>query len=188
MGLAWGAIAGFSGGLVDTVMMRLVDAMLSVPRVLLVLTVITLWPPGVFSLVLVLGFTGWFGVSRLARAEALVIRQREFLVASRALGVSPLRLLVRHVIPHASGPVLIASTIAVGHAIVLEAGLSFVGVGVQPPTASWGTIIRDGWDTFAQTWWMTLFPGIALIGTSLAVNTIAGLLRTTFDPRQLPRR
>lgn len=188
VGLLWGAIAGFSGGVTDTIMMRLVDAMLAVPRVLLVLTVISLWPPTVTSLVLVLGFTGWFGVSRLARAETLALRQREFLMASRALGVSPLSILVRHILPHAAGPVLVAATIAVGHAIVLEAGLSFLGVGVQPPTASWGTIISDGWDSFAQTWWMTLFPGIALIGTALAVNTVAGLLRSRINPRQLPDR
>lgn len=188
VGLLWGAIAGFAGGAVDVVMMRIVDALLAVPRVLLVLTVVSLWPRTVTTLVLVLGFTGWFGVSRLARTETLAVRRREFVAASRALGVPPWRLLVVHVLPQASGPVLVAATIAVGHAIILEAGLSFFGVGVQPPTASWGTIIRDGWDTFAQTWWLTLFPGMALIATALSVNTIAALLRTRIDPRQLPGR
>jgi peptide/nickel transport system permease protein len=188
VGLLWGAIAGLAGGAIDIVMMRLVDALLSMPRVLLVLTVGSLWPRTVTALVLLLGLTGWFGVSRLARAETLSVRGREFVMASRALGLTPAQLLRTHILPHATGPVLVAATIAVGHAIVLEAGLSFFGVGVQPPTASWGTIIRDGWDTFAQTWWLTLFPGVALVVTGLCVNTIAGLLRTRIDPRQLPGR
>lgn len=189
VGLLWGATAGFFGGLVDSFLMRAVDTCLAIPRVLLVLTVLSLWPavtPG--GLILVLGLTGWFGVSRLARAEALGMRSRDFVAAARALGVSRRAILVRHVLPHALGPVLVATTIAAGNVLVLEAGLTYLGVGVAPPTATWGSIIADGRDTLQLTWWLTLFPGIALVGTSLAVNALANRLRGAIDPRHLPGR
>ncbi|MGQ0649498.1 MAG: ABC transporter permease [Gemmatimonadaceae bacterium] len=189
VGLAWGATAGFFGGWIDAALMRTVDTFLAIPRVLLVLTVVALWTrPSVAGLIVVLGLTGWFGVSRLARAEALVVRSRDFVSAARALGVSRRAILVRHVIPHALGPVLVAATVAIGNVIVLEAGLSFFNVGVRDPTASWGTIIRDGRESLALTWWMTVFPGLALIGTSLAVNSVASRLRSAINPRQLPGR
>ncbi|MGQ0766079.1 MAG: ABC transporter permease [Gemmatimonadota bacterium] len=187
VGLWWGSVAGFAGGTVDNVMMRTVDALLSVPRVLLVLTVIALWGrPTVTGLVLVLGLSGWFGVSRLARAEAMSARGREYVTASRALGASPLTILVRHVVPQALGPVLVATTVAVGNVIVLEAGLTFLGQGIPEPSPSWGNIIYDGRATIDRTWWLTVFPGLAVILTSLAVNSIANRLRLAFNPRQLP--
>lgn len=189
VGLLWGATAGYLGGAVDALLMRSVDMFLAIPRVLLVLTVVSLWPDlSPDGLVLVLGLTGWFGVSRLARAQALGIRHREFVSAAHALGVSRFRVLVRHVVPHALGPVLVATTIGVGHVLVLEAGLSFLGLGVRPPTPTWGSIIADGRDSFQVTWWLTVFPGMALIGTSLAVNAIAHRLRVVIHPRQLPGR
>lgn len=187
VGLWWGAVAGFVGGAIDGLMMRTVDALLSVPRVLLVLTVIALWGrPTVTGLVLVLGLSGWFGVSRLARSEALGARGREYVAASRALGASPLAILVRHIIPQALGPVLVATTVAVGNVIVIEAGLTFLGHGIPEPAPSWGNIIYDGRATIDRTWWLTLFPGLAVILTSLAVNSIANRLRLAFNPRQLP--
>jgi peptide/nickel transport system permease protein len=188
VGTVWGTVAGFAGGWVDAVLMRVVDALLAIPRVLLVLTVVSLWPRTVTALILALGLTGWLAVSRLSRTAAVSVRQREFVAAARALGLSPLHLVWRHVLPHVLGPVLVAATLGLGHAIVLEAGLSFLGVGVPAPTASWGTIIRDGWETFASTWWMTVFPGLALVVTALSVNALAGLLRQRIDPRQLPRQ
>jgi peptide/nickel transport system permease protein len=170
-------------------MMRLVDTMLAIPRVLLILTIIALWSfPSVSGLIAVLGLTGWFGVSRLARAEALVVRGRDFVSAALALGVPRRDVLVRHVLPHSLGPVLVAATVAVGNVIVLEAGLSYFGVGVPDPAASWGNIIRDGRDSLASTWWLTVFPGLALVGTSLAVNAVANRLRSAINPRQLPGR
>lgn len=189
VGLLWGATAGYLGGTVDALLMRSVDMCLAIPRVLLVLTVIALW--GSFSpdgLVFVLGLTGWFGVSRLSRAQALGIRNLEFVSAARALGVSRFRVLVRHVVPHAMGPVLVATTIGVGHVLVLEAALSYLGIGVRIPTPTWGNIIAEGQPTWQYTWWLTLFPGMALIGTSLAVNAIANRLRVVIHPRQLPGR
>lgn len=189
VGLLWGATAGFFGGVLDQALMRTVDTLLAVPRVLLVLTVLSLWPEITSGgLVIVLGLTGWFGTSRLARAEALGIRSRDFVVAARALGVPRLAILARHVLPHAIGPVLVSTTVGVGHVLVLEAGLGFLGLGVRPPTPTWGSIIADGRETLQVTWWLTVFPGIALIGTSLAVNALANRLRMAINPRQLPGR
>lgn len=187
LGLVYGTIAGYIGGAVDSMLMRLVDALLAIPRVLLLITVIALWGHvTASSLVIVLGLTGWFGVSRLARGEALAIKSRDFVVAARALGAGHLRILVRHVIPHAIGPVLVAATIAVSNAIVLEAGLSYLGYGVPTPAPSWGNIIQEGQDTLATTWWLSILPGIALIVSALAVNTLADRLRAALNPRQLP--
>jgi len=189
LGLAWGAAAGYAGGALDTVLMRTVDTLLAIPRVLLLLTIIALWgrvtPTG---LVLMIGATGWFGVSRLARAEALTVRTRDFVSAARALGTRHRSILVRHVLPHALGPVLVAATVAVGQVIVLEAALSYFGYGIPEPAASWGRIIYDGRDQILQAWWLTVFPGAALIITSLAVNALADRLRTALNPRQLHGR
>ncbi len=186
LGLAYGGIAGYAGGRVDGVMMRLVDACLAVPRILLLITVLALWGTvDTSALVLLLGLTGWFAIARLARAEAAALRQRDFIVAARALGAGPARVFVRHVLPHAAGPVLVAATIAIGQVIVLEAGLSFLGYGVPQPTPTWGNIIRDGRESLATTWWLTAFPGLALVLTALAANTIADRLRAVLNPRQL---
>ncbi len=189
LGLVWGAAAGYAGGLLDTILMRTVDTLLSIPRVLLLLTVIALWgritPAG---LIIMIGATGWFGVSRLARAEALTVRTRDFVSAARALGTRHATILVRHVLPHALGPVLVAATVAVGQVIVLEAALSYFGYGIPEPAASWGRIIYDGRDQIVQAWWLTVFPGAALIITSLAVNAVADRLRTALNPRQLHAR
>ena len=187
MGLMYGGVAGYAGGALDSVMMRAIDALLSIPRVLLLITVLALWGNvSVFSLVLILGVTGWFGVSRIARAEAMAARTREYVTAARALGAGHVQTFVRHVLPHLVGPVLVAATISVGQVVILEAGLSYLGYGVPQPNPTWGSIIRDGRETLSTAWWLTLFPGIALVGTALAVNTLADRLRAALNPRQLP--
>jgi peptide/nickel transport system permease protein len=187
VGTCYGGVAGFVGGRMDAAMMRGVDALLAIPRVLLLLTVVSLWSAvDLPALILLLGLTGWLAVARLARSEAAALRTREFVVAARALGTSPARIFVRHVLPHLAGPVLVAATIAMGQVVVLEAGLSFLGVGVAEPTPTWGNIIRDGRETIASTWWLTLFPGLTLVGTALATNTLADRLRSAMNPRQLP--
>ncbi|MCC6769982.1 MAG: ABC transporter permease [Gemmatimonadaceae bacterium] len=186
VGLLYGGVAGFAGGRTDGAMMRLIDALLAIPRILLLLTVLALWGTvNVRALILLIGLTGWFSVARLARAEASALREREFVLAARALGAAPWRVFVRYVLPHATGPVLVAATIAIGQVVVLEAGLSYLGYGVPQPTPTWGNIIRDGRETIASTWWLTVFPGLALVGTALAVNTVADRLRAALNPRQL---
>lgn len=188
IGTAYGAVAGFYGGWLDAVMMRVLDALLSIPRVLLLIAAAIIWSPlGLPAFVVLLGTTGWFAVSRLVRAEVLSVVARDYIVGARALGASDLRLLLTHVLPNVIAPVVVAATLGVGNVIVLEAGLSYLGVGVRPPHASWGNIIRDasGADV-AQIWWMSFFPGLAIVGTVFACNVLGDALRDALDPRQLP--
>jgi peptide/nickel transport system permease protein len=138
------------------------------------------------SLVLLLGLTGWFGASRLVRAEVRATSERDFVAAARANGVTPARLLVRHVLPHAMTPMLVAATLGVGQVVVVEAGLSFLGYGIAPPAASWGSLIRDGREVLGTAWWMSVFPGISLAATVLAVNVLGDRLRSALSTRQLP--
>ncbi|HEX7978564.1 MAG TPA: ABC transporter permease [Gemmatimonadaceae bacterium] len=187
-GITVGAVAGFVGGAVDAVLMRFVDAALSIPRLLVLIIVASLWGSlGLVPLTLLMAGTGWFAVSRLVRAETLALREREFIVAARALGASPLRILVRHVLPNVAAPALVAATLGIANVILLEAGLSYLGIGVRPPTASWGAIIQDGAERVSDLWWLTLFPGLAILVTVFACNALGDALRDAFDPRQLPR-
>jgi peptide/nickel transport system permease protein len=185
-GTVLGAVAGYVGGAIDAVLMRLVDAAFSIPTLLLLIVVIALWGEVsvVFLTLLIAGF-GWFTVSRLVRAEALAVRDADFVVAARALGTSPLRILTKHVLPNVVGPAIVASTLAIGNIIVLEAGLSYLGIGVHPPMASWGNIIQDGADRVADLWWLTVFPGLAILITVFACNALGDALRDALDPRQL---
>ena len=187
LGTLYGVTAGYAGGVTDTVLMRVVDAMLAIPRIILLLAVVETWGTiGVRHLVVLLGCTGWFGVSRLVRAEVLAVKQREFIGAARALGASSRRIVVRHVVPHVLSPVFVAATLGIGNIVVVEAGLSYLGLGIPQPRASWGSIIRDGRDVMASAWWVSAFPGLALSATVLAVNVIAERLRQALNPRQLP--
>lgn len=185
LGAAYGAVAGFAGGAAERVMMRLVDAALGVPRVLLLLTVVALWGRvSTLSLVVLLGVTGWLATSRIARDHVRAVRTRDFVAAARALGASELRVLVRHVVPHLATPVLVVTPLAVGHVIALEAGLSYLGLGVQPPQASWGSIMWDGTDSVATAWWTTGFPGALVVITIVAVNVLGDGLRDAVAPRK----
>jgi peptide/nickel transport system permease protein len=188
VGTAWGAIAGYAGGAVDSVMMRIIDALLAIPRILILLLVLGLW--GSMSLpmlVLVLGFTGWFATSRLVRERVRALSRREFTLAARAIGARDARVLWRHVLPNALSPVIVAATLGIGNVIVLEAALSYLGIGVRPPHASWGNIIQDGSDQIASAWWIALFPGLAMLVTVIAFNLLGDALRDALDPRDEPR-
>jgi peptide/nickel transport system permease protein len=184
---AYGAIAGFYGGWIDTMLMRVLDGLLAIPRVLLVIAASVLYGPlGMPALILILGGTGWFGVSRIVRAEVLSVASRDHIAAARALGASDGRLLLAHILPNVLSPVIVASALGVGNVIILEAGLSYLGAGVQQPQPSWGNIINDGRGDVAALWWMSLFPGLAVVGTVLACNLLGDALRDALDPRQLP--
>lgn len=186
VGTAYGLISGYLGGRVDTVMMRLLDACLAIPRVLLLVAVLALWSPvPLVALILVIGLTGWFEVSRLVRAEVLSVMQREYVVAARGLGASGLRIVWRHILPNVLNPVIVSATLGVGNVIILEAGLSYLGIGARAPTASWGSIFYDGSDAFQETWWIALFPGLAIILTVMAFNIFGTALRDALDPHQL---
>jgi peptide/nickel transport system permease protein len=189
LGIVVGAVAGYAGGATDAVLMRVVDAAISVPRLLLLIIVVTLWEDvGVVGLTLLLAGTGWFTVSRIVRAETLVVRELDYVTAARALGVSPVRILLRHVLPNAAGPGLVAATLAIGNVILLEAGLSYLGIGIRSPAASWGSIIQDGAERVSDQWWLTLFPGLAILITVFACNALGDALRDRLDPRQLDSR
>ena len=187
LGALVGAVAGFGGGWLDAILMRLVDAMLSVPRVLLLLVLVaSLGSLSVSGIVLLLGLTGWPGMSRIVRSEVYSLKQREFVLAARATGVTEWRVLTRHILPALVPLLLVAATMAFASVIPLEAGLSFLGLGIQPPMASWGNIILDGADRPADVWWVVFFPGVAIVATVLAINTLGDRLREAVDPRQLP--
>ncbi len=188
VGVAWGLTAGLAGGWIGTVMMRGVDAGLSVPRVLLLLAILAAVPViPIWALVVILGLTGWFGIARLVRNEIRSIRRADFVLAAQSLGASPLRVALSHLLPQVSGTVLVAATLAVGQVIVLEAGLSFLGIGVQPPQASWGNIIGDGTEFIASAPWVSLAPGCCLVLVVIAVSALGDGLRDALAPRQLPR-
>jgi len=187
VGTLYGAVAGYAGGLLEDVLMRAVDAALSIPRVLLLIVVLALW--GHTServLILAIGCTGWFVTSRIVRSEVAALRTREWVTAARALGAGPARMLFRHILPNALSPVIVSATLGIANVILIEAGLSFLGLGVQPPQASWGTIMQDGADALRSLWWMSVFPGLAILATVMAVNAVGDGLRAAADPRHAP--
>jgi peptide/nickel transport system permease protein len=186
VGAAYGSIAGYVGGRAEAVMMRVIDALLSIPRILVLLAIFALWGRvSLAALVLVLGLTGWFLTSRLVRAQVLSLKTEEMVVAARALGARNRRILWRHILPGVTSTVVVAATLGIGNVIILEAGLSFLGVGVQAPAASWGNIISDGSSNVAGLWWMSLFPGLAIVLTVMAFNIIGDALRDALDPREI---
>jgi peptide/nickel transport system permease protein len=186
IGTAYGLFAGYVGGPTDAVMMRLLDAFMSIPRVLLLIAVLTIWRSvPLAGVIFLIGITGWFAVSRLVRAEVRTLREAEFVSAARALGAPTSRVLWRHLLPNVVAPVIVSATLAVGNVIALEAGLSFLGIGAPPPTASWGAMFTDAVDPFSHAWWVPLFPGIAIVVTVLAFNVLGDALRDVLDPRQL---
>lgn len=183
IGIIVGASAGYYGGWVDTVIMRFVDTMLSIPTFFLILAVITFLDSSIWNIMAVIGFTSWMGVARLVRAEFLSLKEREFVLAARALGASDVRIIVRHILPNALSPVFVSAVLGVAGAILTESVLSFLGIGVQPPTASWGNILTAGKDNIEIAWWISVFPGLAILITVLAYNLLGEGIRDAIDPR-----
>jgi peptide/nickel transport system permease protein len=177
VGIALGALAAWRGGLVDRVTMAAGDTLLAIPRLVLLLVCAALWQPGAGMVIAVLVATGWMGVARLVRAEVLGLRARPFVEAARALGAPGPRVLWRHVLPNALGPAVVAITLGVGSAILLESGLSFLGLGIQPPQPSWGNMIADGRELIVIAPWVALAPGLALVATVLACTLLGDALR-----------
>lgn len=177
VGIAVGALSAWRGGLVDRFLMAVADALLAIPRLILLLVCAALWRPGTLTVVAVLVATGWMAVARLVRAEVLGIRVRPFVESAAALGARPARILWRHVLPNALGSAIVAMTLGVGGAILLESGLSFLGLGVQPPQPSWGNMIADGRDAIVVAPWVALAPGLALIITVVAATFLGDALR-----------
>ena len=179
-----GTVAGYAGGWVDSLIMRGVDGALAIPRLFVLLLVLAMVTPiPLWLLILVLGTTGWFGVSRIVRGEALRLKQENFVQAAQALGARGHRIILRHLLPNTAGPLLVAATLGVGDVILLEAGLSFLGLGIQPPTPSWGGMIRESGEYYVTKPWTSIFPGLAIVVTVLAVSLIGDALRDRMDPR-----
>ena len=183
IGILLGAAAGYHGGVVDGVIMRMVDLVLVFPRFFLLLAVLAFIQPSIWTIMAVIGLTGWMGVARLVRAEFLTLKEREFVIWSESVGASTPRVIVRHILPNALAPVLVAMTLGIPAAILTESGLSFLGLGVQPPYATWGNILNDGKDSIEIAWWMTVYPGLAILITVLSYNLLGEGIRDALDPR-----
>jgi peptide/nickel transport system permease protein len=186
LGTAYGAVAGFAGGVVESVMMRILDALLSIPRLLLLIAIFAAWRQlPLAGFVVIVGLTGWYGLSRIVRGQVLAIKSEDFVVSARALGAGRARILLKHILPNILTPVIVAAALGVGHVILLEAGLSYLGVGVQQPEPSWGNIIQDGSDQIAGLWWISFFPGMAIVLTVMAFNVLGDALRSALEPRHM---
>ena len=183
IGIALGAGAGYHGGPVDGAVMRLVDLMLVFPRFFLLLAVLAFLKPSIWTIMVVIGLTGWMGVARLVRAEFLALKEREFVIWSQSIGASAFRIIWRHILPNAMGPVLVAMTLGIPAAILTESGLSFLGLGVRPPYATWGNILNEGKEVIELAWWLSVYPGLAILVTVLSYNLLGEGIRDALDPR-----
>ena len=183
IGTILGALAGYYGRWVDAVIMRFVDIMLCFPTFFLILAVIATLEPSIWTIMIVIGLTGWMGVTRLVRADFISLKERDFVQAARAIGAGDLRIIFLHVLPNAMASVLVTATLGVAGAILTESALSFLGIGVQPPTPSWGNILTAGKDNIDIAWWLSLYPGLAILITVLGYNLLGEGIRDALDPR-----
>lgn len=183
VGVAVGLLGGYFRGTLDDVMMRLADVQLAFPFILLAITIAGVLGPSPRNVVLILGLGGWVIYARLARGQVLSVREKEFVEAARALGLGHWRVLLRHVLPNVLTPIIIVATFSVAQMILLESSLSFLGLGVQPPTPSWGGMLNEGRAYITIAWWLTTFPGVAIMATVLGINFLGDWLRDILDPR-----
>jgi peptide/nickel transport system permease protein len=183
IGTILGAIAGYYGGWVDSVIMRFVDIMLCFPTFFLILAVIAFLEPSIWNIMIIIGLTGWMGVTRLVRADFISLRERDFVQAARAIGAGDLRIIFLHILPNAMASILVAATLGIAGAILTESALSFLGIGVQPPTPSWGNILTAGKDNIDIAWWLSLYPGLAILITVVGYNLLGEGIRDSLDPR-----
>jgi len=183
IGTLLGALAGFYGRWVDITIMRFVDIMLCFPTFFLILAVIAILEPSIWNIMIVIGVTSWMGVTRLVRAEFLSIRERDFVNAAKAMGAKDLRIIFLHILPNALSPIWVSATLGVAAAILTESALSFLGIGVQPPSPSWGNILTAGKENIEIAWWLSLYPGLAILITVLGYNLLGEGIRDAIDPR-----
>ena len=183
IGVSLGLLAGFHGGRTDAVVMRVADVFLAIPYILLAMGVVFALGPSLLNVILVMAVTRWVQFARIVRADVLSIREREFVSGARARGNRSLRLLLRHVLPNALTPIIVVATLELAFMIIYESALSFLGLGVQPPTPTWGWMLADGRNYIATAWWLATFPGLAIMLTVLGINLFGDGLRDTLDPR-----
>ena len=184
IGIMIGAVSGYSGGIIDELIMRFVDLMMCFPTFFLILAVIALLEPSIWNIMVVIGLTNWMGIARLVRAEILSIKGKEYVLAAKAMGFPRRRIIFGHVLPNALSPVYVVATLGIGGAILTESALSFLGIGVQPPTPSWGNILTQAKDNIEVAWWLSLYPGLAIFLTVMGYNLLGEGLRDVFDPRR----
>lgn len=183
IGTILGALSGYYGRWVDAAIMRFVDIMLCFPTFFLILAVIAILEPSIWNIMIVIGLTGWMGITRLVRADFISLKERDFVAAARVIGAGDLRIIFAHILPNAMASVLVATTLGVAGAILTESALSFLGIGVQPPTPSWGNILTAGKDNIDIAWWLSLYPGLAILITVLGYNLLGEGIRDSLDPR-----
>lgn len=183
IGIIIGAVAGYYGGRVDMVLMRFVDIMLTFPTLFLILAVIAILEPSIQVIMVVIGITSWMDVARLVRAEFMSLSERDFVLAAKATGASSPRIIFGHILPNALSPVFVSATFGIAGAILVESGLSFLGLGIQPPKPSWGNILSSGKSYIEVAWWLSVFPGLAILITALSYNLLGEGLRDAIDPR-----
>ena len=183
IGALLGAVAGYYGRWVDAIIMRFVDIMLCFPTFFLILAVIAILEPSIWNIMVIIGLTGWMGITRLVRADFISLRERDFVQAARAIGCGDMRIIFIHILPNAMASILVAATLGIAGAILTESALSFLGIGVQPPTPSWGNILTAGKDNIDIAWWLSLYPGLAILVTVLGYNLLGEGIRDSLDPR-----
>jgi peptide/nickel transport system permease protein len=183
LGIVLGVMAGYVGGRLDEGIMALADIQLAFPTILLAITVIAVLGPSFTNLVLIIGLSGWVTYARIARGQVLSLREKEFVEASRAQGSDPLRTVCRHILPNMLSPLIVVATLDLARTIILESTLSFLGLGMQPPTPSWGGMLSDGREYLLTAWWIATFPGLALMLTALSFNRLGDWARDLTDPR-----
>jgi peptide/nickel transport system permease protein len=183
IGAILGATAGYYGGWIDAVIMRFVDIMLCFPTFFLILAVIAFLEPSIWNIMIIIGLTGWMGVTRLVRADFISLRERDFVKAAKTIGASDLRIIFIHILPNAMASILVAATLGIAGAILTESALSFLGIGVQPPTPSWGNILTSGYANIDIAWWLSLYPGLAILITVVGYNLLGEGIRDSLDPR-----
>jgi peptide/nickel transport system permease protein len=183
VGVFLGILAGYAGGIVDRVLMRIVDIQLAIPLMLLALLVVAVLGPSLTNLVIVLAVTSWIRYARIIRAQVLALREREFILSARAIGTGGLRIMLRHILPNVLTPALVVATLELARVIIMDAALSFLGLGVPPPAASWGRMLAEGRVYISSAWWVVTFPGLAIVLAVLSVNLFGDWLRDVFDPK-----
>ncbi|MGY6211162.1 ABC transporter permease [Cytobacillus firmus] len=183
IGIIAGLLAGYYGGVIDNLLMRIVDSFLAIPSILFILVVLAVFDPSILVLIIVIGLTNWVTYARVVRGEVLSIKEREFVKASKSIGTNSLTIMLQHILPNILSSFIVISTLSVATTIVLEASLSFLGLGIQPPDVSWGGMLTDGRNYLATNWWLATFPGIAITITVLGIIFLGDWLRDVLDPR-----
>ena len=184
IGVFLGSLAGYFGGIVDQIISRFIDIMLCFPTIFLILAVIAYLEPSILTIMIVIGVTSWMGVARLVRAEILSLKERDFVLIAKVYGAGTFRIIFKHLLPNALPPILVSASLGLGQAILIESALSFLGIGVQPPIPSWGNILIEGKETLEVAWWLSVFPGFAILITVLAFTLLGETLQEILNPRK----